>query len=937
MKAFFPFALTVFALVRPAFALQLDFKTADDKLPRCCRAVDGVQLSLFTEDRNWNKCMRVEVSQEYKDKSKGTVSWTGAALVGGDPKLPGEEVEPGKSYDVSFDLRGNGVKVGLSAWVWTGDDFYKDRIVIPLVKPNPATTGEWKTYRLKFKAPEKARRAAVGFSVWGDTGMVKEGNPSVGDWFLVDNVSLTLGRKNLGTAPKEPEAVELRKTFSATDGLWADDFIAFRQGTRAESQTAMSAAVDGDDLLLKFRLGADPKGHVRGDAANPWSGDAVEVFFSLPDGKIAQFAFNEAGARYTDLGSGAVANDGWSVKSAVAKGEWGAKARIPFRLLGLDRPPADGEWLRLNVARFRKVANANDVWCRVRGEFREQDRFGYLLFGSPAAAIRREFGADRQVADVTAYRKTCAEIETARLKAKFEKFAKSKFSVAVVPVVGDWTVPCLPEEIFDPVEKIDVRAAVNEVKPVPVAIANLTDRSEDYMVFLETLDQPYVGKRGLGGFPQERLKVRQAIKVRDTYAEDPTLRFDPLPEANQTCSVTVAPKEAGFIWFDFDTTGVKPGTYKGRLRVVPLCEKGAWVRKKGGDFPYEGEMKTIPFTLTVDPIVLPVAATPSEFYSRALNDEEYDLVFAAGCRRQQLSAWTFSPTGMPESVKQNIRDDTRCAAKYGVRPLYMIEYSAYHVFKTFHVPRLKNKSGTWADYVRTIRRDMNAMGVGDDEYYVEVDDETLTDRADEIAEACRIAKEAEPRLQLGVTLGGQIIPTEKIMKIAENCDVFVMWRHGYVDNPQRNREVIQRLQAMGKMVCHYSCETAMSVDLHTYYRQHPWVAERYGLLSNGLFTLCAWQGGPGARDFKVPTYGEIIYRMYERPVPSIRFMAYREGVTDIRYLDALRALKSNDPEVKAFLARAPRVVIDEKPRDAKAADALREEARALLLKAGNVR
>ena len=932
MKTSFSSVLAVFALAGPALALQLDFKTADDKLPRCCRAVDGVQLSLFTEDRTWNKCLRVEVSQEYKDKSKGTVSWTGTALIGGDPKLPGEEVEPGKSYDVSFDLRGNGVKVGLSVWVWTGDDFYKDRQVISLVKPNPKSTAEWKTFRAKFKAPEKARRAAIAFSIWGDTGVLKEGNPSVGDWFVVDNVSLALGRKNLGASAPTTDSVEPRRVFSASDGLWVDDFLFFGQWMPAESPMSMSAAVDDDSLLLKFKLGADAKGHVRGDATKPWSGDAVEVFFTLPDGKIAQFAFNEAGARYTDLGSGAVESYDWSVETAAQNDVWGAKVRISFRLLGLERPPADGEWLRLNVTRFRKNANANDVWCRVRGEFREPDRFGYLLFGSPAAALKREFGVDRDVADVAAYKNACVAIETARLKAKFEKFAKSKFSVAVVPVTGDWTVPCLPEEIFDPVESISVRAAMNEPKPVPVAIANLTDRSEDYMVFLETLEKPYVGKRGLGGFPQENLKVRQAVKVRDTYADDPTLRFDPLPEANQICSVTVAPKEAGFVWFDFDTTGVKPGVYRGRLKVVPLCEKGAWVRSKGGEFPYEGEMKTIPFTLTVDPIKLPVAATPSEFYGRPASDEEYDMIFKAGVRRMSLSTWRISPTGMTEAVKQDIRDDIRRAAAHGVRPFFTVEYSAYEIFKTFHLPKMKGLDVSWADYARTICREMRAMGVKDDEYYVEIDDETKPGEADEIAEACRIAKAVAPEMRLCVTLGGVIIPTDKIMKIAENCDVFIMWRHGYVDNPQRNKEVIQRLLSMGKSVLHYSCETAMSLDLHTYYRQHAWVAERHGLHGNGLFMLAAWNGGIGARDFKVPTHGEVIYRMYERPVPSIRFMAYREGVTDIRYLDALRALKTDDPEVKAFLARAPRVVIDEKPRDAKVVDVLREEARALLLK-----
>ena len=911
----------------------IDFKTTDGKLPDGCRAVDGVRLSPFTEDRTWNKCLRVEVSKAYTNATKGSVGWTGAALVGGTKDLPGFAVEPGKSYDVSFDLRGNGIEVGVWAWVWTGPDFYHDRKTVRLVQPNPATSADWKTFRLKFKTPEKACRAALALTVWGDTAIRKTGNPSVGDWFLVDNVSLTLGKKNLGGSALADEPVELRKAFSATDGAWTDDFLDLGQRTPSEAPMAMSAAVDGDDLLLKFKMGTDPKGHVRGDAANPWSGDTVETFVLLPNGKIAQFVFNEAGARYTDLGDGETKNDDWSVKTATENGTWGAKARIPFRLLGLTHPPADGEWIRLNVARFRKNARTNDVWCKVRSEFREADRFGYLLFGSPAAAVKREFGVEKPVADVAAYKKVCSEIETARTKAKFEKFAKSKLSVAVVPVVGDYSIPYLPEEIFDPVEKIDVRAAVNEVKCVPVAVANLSDRSEDYMVFLETKEGKYVGKRGLQGFPQENLTVRQALKVRDTYAKDPTLRFDPLPEANQTCSVTVAPKEAGLVWFEFDTTGVKPGRYEGRLRVVPLCEQGAWRREKGGEFPYEGEMRTIPFSLTVDPIVLPVASTPSEFYGRAISDEEYDLLFKAGVRRMSLSTWHISPTGMTEKVRQDVRDDIRRAAAHGLRPFFVVEYSAYEVFKTFHLPRMTGeaKNMTWADYVRVLHRELNGMGVKDDEYYVEIDDETKPEEADEIAEACRVAKEAAPTMRLCVTLGGWIIPTEKIMKIAETCDVFIMWRHGYVENPQLNREVIQRLKAMGKTVLHYSCETAMSLDLHAYYRQHPWVAERHGLAGNGLYMLAAWEGGAGAKDFKVPTYGEVIYRMYERPVPSVRFAAYREGATDVRYLDALRALRTDDPAVKAFLDKAAREVLDEKPRDPKAPDRMREEARALLL------
>ena len=931
-----PQVLAFAVLAAPgAESFECDFKTADEKLPDCCHAVDGLRISAFKEDRTWNPCLRCEVSQAYTNEAKGTVSWTGAAWIGGTKEVPGVQIEPAKNYDVAFDLRGNGVRLSVKVWVWTGPDFYKDRQRINLVVPGPATTAEWKTYRAKFKAPEGALRAAIGFSIWGDTGIRKTGNPSVGDWFLVDNVSIRPSRKNLGATAVEPDPVEPRKILPTSTGEWTDDFLSLETRRSAESPMAMSAKVDGDALLLMFRLGEDARGHVRGTAKSPWSGDAVELFFELPDGKLAHFAFNEAGARYTDLGGGAVACDDWSLRTAAEGSKWGAKVRIPFRLLDRENIPADGEEIRFNAARFRKNARGNDVWGNVRQEFNETDRYGRIVFGSLATAVRREFGVDRHVPDAAAYRKTCAEIEAARLKAKFEKFANSKVAVAVVPVIGDYTIPYLPEEIFDPIESISVRAAVNEVKAVPVAIANLTERSEDYMVVLETKDRPFVGERGLKGFPQENLTVRKALKIRDSYVDSPTLRFDPLPVADQTCSVTVAPKEAGLVWFDFDTAGVRPGTYEGRLRVIPLCEKGVLSRIKGksfGDLQYTGEMKDIPFTLTVDPIELPrVTVKPSEFYNRVDSDEAYDLVFALGGYRQQLSTWGIPATGLSEQVKRNIRDDTRRAAKYGARPLFGIEYSAYKVFKTAHQPRAGGNV-TWADYIRMIYHEMQAMGVKDSEYYIEIDDETTTDRADEIAEACRIAKEAAPNMQLSVTLGGWIIPTEKIMAIARNCDVFVMWRHGYVENPKLNREVIQKLREMGRTIVHYSCETAMSLDLHTYYRLHPWIAERYGLDGSGIYQLCTLEGGVGARDFKTPTYGEILYHMYNRPVPSVRFMAYREGVTDIRYLDALRARLPDDLEVKAFLKRASEEVFVRGLRGQSAPDRLREEARRLLLR-----
>lgn len=61
-------------------------------------------------------------------------------------------------------------------------------------------------------------------------------------------------------------------------------------------------------------------------------------------------------------------------------------------------------------------------------------------------------------------------------------------------------------------------------------------------------------------------------------------------------------------------------------------------------------------------------------------------------------------------------------------------------------------------------------------------------------------------------------------------------------------------------------------------------------------------------------------------------MAYREGVTDVKYLAKLREVAGNDPEVKSFLADAARQVIIERPEARDLPAEMRERARELLLR-----
>ena len=93
--------------------------------------------------------------------------------------------------------------------------------------------------------------------------------------------------------------------------------------------------------------------------------------------------------------------------------------------------------------------------------------------------------------------------------------AREPFRVAPYAVEADASCPFMPYEMLDPPEKIVFRAAVNEKKPLPVAVANLTDSFAQYRVVLEAVSAASAGKRGLADLRdagiQQRMRERGTL------------------------------------------------------------------------------------------------------------------------------------------------------------------------------------------------------------------------------------------------------------------------------------------------------------------------------------------------------------------------------------------------------------------------------------------
>ena len=942
---------------------NFDFSASEDSkaLTPECRCESG-RISLFTEDATWNRCCKVEVVNSTPDKSKpGCLIHSAGVTIGYDAasKKYGFPVVPGVAYDLSVEIKGAVAGVIVDAVIWTGDSYWKDtrKIRIATARPN---AGSWTVCKGTFRAPEGAKRASVRLAIWSSGRWAATPQYKVGDFFLVDNVSVERSRKNFDAAASS-QTVRLRKVVSLGDKF--DDFRFDKTGVAVPGEAGTEIAVRRSTDALVFDVFAREPGKLivgDGPGGKVWSGDAIDLVFAGKDGRRAysQFAFNAAGAQYTDAG-GQVGNGDWSVSVNPVEGGWRAEATIPFAALGWSEPSGE---IGFNVCRFRKADRSYSLWHPGKGNFKDPAELGRLLLDGYETAFFREFGKSEKIAGRADFEEKWLKAEEERLAAKFVRFKNAKAVAAVVPTVSDWTIPYLPEEIFDAPTSIVVQSAVNELKGVPVAIANLTDRLCDYRVVLETDENVeggfFRGQFGLAGFPAEKIKVRKAVRVREDATATPGMRFDPLPEMDEVGSMTVGPKEAGLVWLDFDLRGVPAGAYKGRLRVIPLCDTcgpSVGSEAKAANYAtaaaaYKGSMVTLPFTLEVEDLGLSGNAAPFSYgYCQNVGSESaFDAAVAIGADRFQVHAWTFiyeldakgeldfsKPHRLMNDLgRTQIANCRKWAKKYGFKLKFDILYSAHNAAMRIYNGgnTLEGRRRAWDIYLKALRHFMDENGVKSEEYLLEIADEPKPDVMEELLEAAKVAKAQYPDLRLLITLGYHETDYAVLDRFLPYIDAWTLWygRHGR----KGERDFIKRARARGAEMFYYMCQTPIRNPVHSYYRLQPWHAWGDQIDGGMLYQFSEHIKGRmlGYRDFiDLPYGGVIYYGRGDSAVPSLRYMALREGFQDIRYFDALERLAGGDSDVRMFLDGASAKANGS--TDARVPDRLREKMREFLRKA----
>ena len=519
---------------------------------------------------------------------------------------------------------------------------------------------------------------------------------------------------------------------------------------------------------------------------------------------------------------------------------------------------------------------------------------------------------------------------------KDPRFAKKTVLVTPIGITSDFSVPFLPEEVLTPVKKITLRAAVNEIKPLALAVTNNTDRLQEYRVVIEAGPVNQMSRRfreGLVNFP--RVTMRQGVTVSETEAANNML-IDPLPEMNQARTVTIRPRQSALVWADFDTTGMKPGVYRGRVLAVPLEEPGVFGPFRL-DRTYKGNALAVPVEFTVSPIHLPKDPVKNVWLYSSLPARDVVQKFnETGCRWYNLSIWYYLHTLNEKGdlvlkapqASEAIRRYRKLAKEQGFEARFCIFYSAWEFSLRMH----KGNKKHFQQWVKQVGEFMRKEGLKDDQWFIELQDEPWSHELPKVLEYARAAKEAAPHVRLCLTITSSRIKDPGLLKpFIPLTDVWTFHRTDW----KRSKKWQQFADSLARSSKHnsiYTCETEMFSPLHQNYRTLPWFAECKNFPSVSLYQGIYSSYNQSQYDFKRPQEGTVFYRSFTETIPSLRSMAFRQGMTDIKYLAVLKKLAPKHPEAAKFLKAAAKRVVINHLNDPAMPDKVREEAAALILK-----
>lgn len=933
------------------------------------------ELTDYEEDGTWNHCLRLKIldfgisGAPPRDRPAGTkgLCLDTAVEIGGTATEPGFPVEGGGKYAFSFEARGTAQQAVVSCRVWTKEHglqrIQSDVGIFRIQKV-------WTKVKGVVELPADAVRASLVVQLWYD----EQYGPNIfkkGDEIYLDRFSFA----SLDPTKVWPvRAAILPKTGKVV----LDGFRSTRADAPARAEVRVNLKADEKALYLGCEMETlrfDKQYAGNGGAAVYQTDDHIDIYIAPEKGeKVHHFIVSSGGGRWME----GDAYDAWIGKAKPTAKGWRVKAVIPWSLCGFAKSPSAGEIVRFNVMRERILGSCEDpktergtwsgnhlwyddaTWSFCRGEPSEKKWMGVLFMETAKPFAEKRLAALTEPESKAAAEKLDANdptalwrgLESLVVKDRMAHLSKQPFVVAQVPPHVNPEIPFMPEELYQPSAVFSAKAAIGERNFIPLALANMTDAFEEYRVTLTSEwccpePQHECGKRrpGLKSAADDILglknfRILRGVKFRDSDAPNHGSRYDPLVPLNDFGCVPVPPKEAGFVWLEFDTTGLKPGVYRGELLVTALsgnhCRKVN--RRNGPVVEIDDDSKAYPVSFTVRPFTLPEGVMGSMLDSRAY--DRYAVEFLNRYHETEMihTPWNYEADFDAEGhlTKRRLRPwaiphlklVAAHAKKVGHHPRLAIEYSAYSHFREYIWPKKLIPLGSeaywraWREWMLYMNDVITSNGFAQDDVAYELIDEPREDKgipADEIRRAGEELKKAIPGAIVFFSAGWNWL-------YSQMADLVTEWNIGEATVAKAWPEA-RKWAAKGNVVGVYSCNTSLRLNPYNYYRLNAWrsacAGGSFAAMYQFLYQI------PSASIRQAP-YGEVAYDTGAGIVTTTRLENYYLGIQDIYHFRKLESLATGDSptakEARKLLQTAIREIAYVYPHETNRAGDFRERA-----------
>ncbi|MBU0610690.1 MAG: carbohydrate binding domain-containing protein [Armatimonadetes bacterium] len=503
---------------------------------------------------------------------------------------------------------------------------------------------------------------------------------------------------------------------------------------------------------------------------------------------------------------------------------------------------------------------------------------------APEAFARRVDEAIKATEDVAAQLRQYASLPVAEAKGLLDRTTALAGDISALSSLVFLANPYLPVgEVALPEQQPDdltwaMTCLQGEHRATALTVANLGTRAETARfvagdLFDETRQVRVVGTPWLSMYSAPPLRG----------IGKPGQRFtDPLVPLGDGGVWALLPGEVNQAVLVCDTGALAPGTYRGEVELQSLTR--------------QAPPRTVAVTLTVVPVALAPLSGIAVCDIGAMADYALDSIGPLSVNTFSVPAQWLVP-GVDEAGKVTV--DLRRVAEL-LRPR-LARCPEGRVWLGFGVGavvagHLKRNCGigmenpkftpVFSDWVKTVVAGFGEMGLPPDRLIFETVDEPGAGQLAEAATLAKLIKAAAPQALTMTYVTGFEAGNEAAMKMVEAHDIIAPGFRVI------NADVMATLRKLGKQVWVYDCQNqAETFHPITYYRLMPWLAQRWGLVGWGHFSMLNSERGRNYEPWQGVAEESLVYpREGGGQVISRRWLALQAGTEDVRVRQSLAKL-----------------------------------------------